>query len=73
MMKKIASRLYCNLAGIELEPEPSIESDAVPQTMSRIQTIAGLLGPTPINLESLKANPKVYIRFSHTFFYMKWR
>jgi hypothetical protein len=27
----------------------------------------GLLGPTPINLESLKANPEVYLRFSHTF------
>jgi hypothetical protein len=67
MMKKIASHLYCNLAGIEPEPEPSIESDAVLQAMSCIQANDGLLGPTPINLESLKASPEVYIRFAHTF------
>jgi hypothetical protein len=66
-MKKIISYLFTRLAGIE--PEPSIESGAVLEAMNRIQTNNGLLGPTPINLESLKANPEVYIRYAHFFFF----
>jgi hypothetical protein len=65
MMKEICSYLYTKLAGIELEHEPSPESEEVAGAMDYIgdfRRLDSILGPAPINFETLKASPHTYIK-----------
>jgi hypothetical protein len=58
LMKKICSYHYTKLADVELDPEPQVESEDIEFAMEHIGSIDGLLGPTPINLETLSASPR---------------
>jgi hypothetical protein len=62
-MKKICSYLYTKLADVELDPEPQVESEDIELAMEYIGSVDGLLGPIPINLETLSASPAVYAKF----------
>jgi hypothetical protein len=69
MMKDICSYLYTKLAGIELEHEPSPESEDVIDTMDYIGSFGRLdsiLGPDPIDVENLKASPHIYVNVMWT-------
>jgi hypothetical protein len=61
-MKDICSYLYSRLAGAEAQEEPTDLPNVVQEAMDHILTNAGLLGPTPINLETLKGSPEVYTK-----------
>ncbi|CEP19364.1 hypothetical protein [Parasitella parasitica] len=53
-------------AGIELENKPNVESEDVACAIECIAGIDGLLGPTPIILETLKSSSNVYTKFLWT-------
>jgi hypothetical protein len=53
LIEKICSYLYTKRADVDLDPEPQVDSEDVEFAMEHVGSIAGLLGPIPINLESL--------------------
>jgi hypothetical protein len=66
-MKTICSYVYTRLAGIEVEDEPEDIPEPVSFAIEAIANIDGLLGPAPITLETLKADPTGYLRHVWTF------